>query len=212
VAYFKWLAIAIPLLAWGFWIGDNEHWFYSWSPVFAAVVAAAIPLVATVRTAKVGATAAYLAIHLWGSVFLLLSFVVAIGYESVHDIEGFTAESAAQKVFEQMASHMAQPVRLVEHVDPGQHLPGCRHYLILGADEPRGRFSICPHWWFGWSYASSYMFSPSRDELARARAMLEEGDSDRAAHVLQEVIANFPGTPAEAEAKELMASGNGDAG
>ena len=47
VCLFIWLACGLPLLAWGLWIGDNEHWFYNFAWVFAAGIAIGVSSVST---------------------------------------------------------------------------------------------------------------------------------------------------------------------
>lgn len=209
-SFFIWLACALPLLAWAFWIGDNEHWFYNYAWVFAAIVAVSVSGIATARIAKHGATARYLSLHSWLPVVLILSFGAVVAYESVRTIEGTTADSAAQKVFDRLTTHMDQPVKFVEHVgklphglDPAR----CKSYWILGPNEPRGRFSIGRHQWYGWQFAHSELFPPSVGELTRAKQWLS-GSTNRvgAILILQSVIANYPNTPAETQARELLES------
>lgn len=207
---FIWLACALPLLAWAFWIGDNDHWFYHYAWVFAAIIAVSASLIATARVSKHGATARYLWLHLWLPLVLILSFAAVLGYESVRTIEGTTAESAAQEVFDRLTTQLDQPVRFVEHVgtlphglDPAR----CKSYWILGPNEPRGRFSICRHKWYGWQFAHSELFPPSVEELDRAKKWLSGSTNrDGAILILQSVVANYPNTPAETEARELLES------
>jgi hypothetical protein len=207
---FIWLAGALPLLAWAFWIGDNEHWFYHYAWVFAAIIAVSASAIATARISQQGATAHHLWIHLWLPLVLILTFGAVVGYESVRTIEGATADTAAQEVFARLTAQMDQPVEFVEHagtlprgLDPAR----CKSYWILGPNEPRGRFSICRHQWYGWQFAHSELFPPSIEELNRAKKWLS-GSTNRAGAVLilQNVIANYPDTPAETEARELLKS------
>ncbi len=44
------------MLAWMFWIGDNEHWFYDYAWIFAAAIAIATSSIASARIYKMGAT------------------------------------------------------------------------------------------------------------------------------------------------------------
>jgi hypothetical protein len=207
---FLWLAYGLPLLAWAFWIGDNEHWFYHYAWIFAVLISVSASAVATARVSRRGATARYLRLHLWLPLGLVLSFGATVGYESVRTIEGTTPDSAAQEVFDRLAARMDQPVKFVEHVGRLAHgldAERCRSFWILGPNEPRGRFSICRHKWYGWQFAYSEIFPPSVDELNRAKKWLSGSTNrDGAILILQSVIANYPNTSAETEARELLES------
>ena len=208
-SFFIWLVCGLPLLAWSLWIGDNEHWFYHYSWAFAAIIAVSVSAIATARISKHGAPARYLRLHLWLPVVLILSFGTVVAYESVRTIEGTTADTAAQEVFDRLTARMDQPVKYVEHVGPLPHGldPAiCKYYWILGPNEPRGRFSICRHKWYGWQFDHSDLFPPSVEELNRAKKWLS-GSTNRpgAILILQSVITNYPNTAAESEARELLA-------
>ena len=209
-SFFIWLACVLPLLAWAFWIGDNEHWFYHYAWIFAAIIAVSVSVIATARISRHGATARYLWLHFWLPLALILSFGAVAGYESVRTIEGTTADSAAQEVYDRLSAHMDQPVKLAEHVGPLPHgldPASCKSYWILGLNEPRGRFSICRHKWHGWQFAHSELFPPSVEELNRAKKWLSGSTNrDGAILILQSVITNYPNSVAESEARELLAS------
>ncbi len=207
---FIWLVWALPLLAWALVIGDNEHWFYRHAWILAIIVSVSIPGIATARIHRNGATARYLSLHLWLPLVLLVSFGAVFGYESLRSIEVVTPDSAAQEVFERLTPPLNEPVRFVEHVGelPHQLDPECcRSYWILSLNEPRGRFSIRRHKWFGWQFAHSEIFPPSVEELEKARKLLSDPiNRDRAILVLRRVITNYPDTSAESEAIEMLES------
>jgi len=209
-AMFVWLATGLPLLGWMFWFGDNDHWFYHYAWIFAAVIALAASGVGAVRIFRAGATTRYWRVHFWAPIILLLSFASICGYESLRSIEGITLDSAVQKVFDRLAAHIDEPVRFVKHEGPlpyGRNDSTCEAYWILGAKEPRGRFSVCRHKWFGWQFSHSERFPPSADELKRAKQWITNPANRRGVVlILQSVIINYPNTPAETEAKELLES------
>jgi hypothetical protein len=208
LAIFVWFAWFFPLLAWMLWIGDNEHWFYNYAWVFAAVIAVVPSAIATVRIANFGATAGYLRLHFWLPVTLIMTFVGLAGFEKLKTIEGATADTAAQKVCKRLTAHLDFPVTIVEDQETlpqGLDATRCKSYWIMGPDEPRGRFSICRHRWFGWQFAHSERFPPSVEEINRAKKWLSDSTSrDGAILILRSVIDNYPDTAAEIEAKELL--------
>lgn len=209
-ALWCWFALAFPLLAWAFWIGDNEHWFFGFAWVFAGVIAIAATSLATWRWRNFGLTATDRRIQVLVPLLLLISFGVASTYESLHTVAGLTASAAAQQTLDQLSPAIQQPVRFVEAageppygLDPAR----CKSYWILGDDEPRGRFTLCRHRWFGWQVAHRELFPPSEQELGQAKRWLADSTNrDRAILVLRSVVTNYPQTPAEAEAKELLRS------
>lgn len=209
-ALFLWLVYGLALLAWALWIGDNDHWFFHYGWIISFVIALGVSTISIVRIYRNRANARYLKLHLWTPLALLLSFVLTFGYESLSDVEGRTAESAAKAVFDRMAAKMDQPVTLVQHDGPpphGRHPDNYKAYWIWGPDEPRGRFSISRHPWYGWRRTYTEYLPPSADELASAKEFLTDiGDRDMAILILQNMIKNYPNTPAETEAREFLES------
>ena len=213
-ALWSWLSAALPLLAWWLWIGDNDHWFYSSAWLFAAATAAAASYLSFWHVLKKTATRAYARIHLWVPVALLLSYGAIYVNDFVQPIEGWTAEAAAKNVFARFVASkfVDEPIHLAERT---QNLPAydadpscCKYYWIMGINEPRGWFSVCRHGWFWWRQSSSARFPPSKKELDRAKDWLATGNRRGAILILKSIIANYPGTQSEIEAKELLRSVN----
>ncbi len=209
VALWFWLSMALGLLAWGFWIGDNDHWFYHYVWYFAALIALGVSGLSIWRYRRGVASRAYRAIHLWIPIGLIAAIASVYLYDFVSRIEGRTAEAAAQNILARMPYH--EPVRLVEmtRAEAGDvHSERCRTYWIMGTDEPRGRITVCRYRRFWWTYAGSGGFPPSQAELSRAKEVLEKTpwESDRATLILRSIVDNYPNTPAAAAARELLES------
>jgi len=205
-----WLACGLPLLGWMFWFGDNEHWFWYHGWIIGVIISVSATGIATARISKTGATLRYLRLHYWTSLALIVSFGAVYGYESLRSVEAATPELASRRIFARLAPFIDEPVSYVEHVGPLPHgfdADLCKSYWIMGANEPRGRFSICHHKWYGWKYVHSEIYPPSVDELKRARQWLAESTNRyEVISILRNVITNYPDSPAETEAKELLKS------
>jgi len=209
VALWFWLSIALGLLAWGLWIGDNDHWFYHYAWLIGAVIATGIGALSAWRYRRGAASQTYRAVHLWIPIGLIAAIVGVHFYEFAHRIEGRTADTAAQNVLSRMLYH--EPVRLVKMTpaEAGEvDTTRCQSYWIMGADEPRGRITVCRYRRFWWTFASSRGFPPSQAELSRAKEVLEKTpwESDNAVLILQSIVENYPNTSAAAEARELLES------
>ncbi|MBX9791724.1 MAG: hypothetical protein K2Y37_22610 [Pirellulales bacterium] len=209
VALWLWLSATLPLLAWGFWIGDNDHWFYHYAWLFAAFIAAGIGALSVWRYLRGAASKSYRAVHLWIPIGLIAAMAGVRFYDFAYRIEGWTAEDAAHNILARMPYD--EPVRLVEmtaaegrDVDPSRR----RVYLIMGADEPRGRIVVGRYRRFWWTFGSNEGFPPSREALSRAKEFLEKTpwDKDGARWSLQTIVENYPNTPAAAEAGALLES------
>ncbi len=153
VALWVWLNISLRLLAWGFWIGDNDHPFYGYVWLLAAVIAVAVSGIVSARIYRGSATSLYRRIHFWVPLGLLLAFAVAWVHESTYRIEAFTADAAAQKVFARLSRNFDEPVSFRK--DEGEalddsSLPRCKTFLIMDTQRTRAEFTLCPHKWFGW--------------------------------------------------------------
>jgi hypothetical protein len=207
-----WLSVALPLLAWQFWLGDNEHWFYRTAWLFAAAIAATTSYITVRRIFNKTATPTYSRIHLWVPLVLLMSYGGISVYEFAKPIKGWTAQGAAENVFAQFVASkfFDEPIHLAERT---QNLPAyeadpsrCKYYWVMGVNEPRGYFSVCKHGWFWWRESSSARFPPSKKELDRAKDWITKGNRSGAILILKNIIENYPGTPAETGAKELLQS------
>ncbi|MBX9656336.1 hypothetical protein K2Y11_22190 [bacterium] len=212
-ATFLWLSVILPLLAWSLWIGDYDHWFFHYAWVIAAVVAISIFGFRDLRILQHGISASYLSYHLWGAIALLLTFGTVVGYESLHRIEGLTPETASQSVSRRFMRKINEDVNLVEDTRPrsGHQSPDrYRAYCIMAGNEPRFRFTIARHRWFGWTFASSIPLRPFAEELRHAKgiASRSSNSSDRKSAIwaLEQMIANYPETVAKVEAEQLLKS------
>jgi hypothetical protein len=196
------------LFAWGMFIGDQDHWFYHYAWVFVAVFSSVVMVIATVRISKRGATKLYLWIHLLAPILLLSTFAAATIHEQTKGILADTAEEAAQMIFAEMAPKFDEPVTLVAntHILPSDlTADGRKVYWIMGAKEPRARFSVIPHHRYGWQRADWSGIPPSDKELARAKDWLTSNKAGAIA-VLKRIILDHPNTPVQAEARELLKS------
>ena len=209
LALWLWLSAALPILAWMFWIGDNEHWFYHYAWLLAAVLAAGTASITARRALRGAATRSYRAVHFWVPLCLLAAMAGVYLYDFVWRIEGRTAEAAAHNILARMPYH--EPVRLVEltPAEAGEDDKERRRaYWIMGIDEPRGRIVVGRYGRFWWTLGSSGGFPPSQAELSRAKEVLEKTpwESDNAVLILRTIVENYPRTPAAAEARELLES------
>jgi hypothetical protein len=142
----------------------------------------------------------------WVPPFLLLTAAAVCLDREWNMVEGFTAESAAQKIFENPYLRR-DTMRLVPHVGPPMHPDTPTEYQTFWAvegDRKVAIFVVAPRA-FGWSHNRSHWFATdSRDILGHAKVYLDLGEKAKARYCLEQVIANLPGTPAEAEARELL--------
>lgn len=80
----------------------------------------------------------------------------------------------------------------------------------MAGNEPRFRFTIARHRWFGWTFASSVRLRPFAEELRHAKYLASRSSvsSDRktAVWALEQMIVNYPETVAKAEAEQLLKS------
>lgn len=212
-AIFLWLSVILPLLAWSLWIGDNDHWFFHHAWVFAAIVAVSIFGFRYARVLQYGTSKGYLSYHLWGAIALLVTFGMVVGYESLHRIEGLTPETASQSVSHRLTRAINEDVNLVEDTRPrsGHQSPErYRAYWVMAGNEPRFRFTIARHRWFGWTFASSVPLRPLREEMEHAKFLAsrssDSSDQKTAVWALEQMIVNYPDTAAKDEAKHLLKS------
>ena len=204
-----WLSFALPILAWMFWIGDNDHWFYHYAWIFAAGIGVAVSAISALRIRNGNATILYERIHLWTPLLLIVLFSGLWGCEFAQRIEGTTAESAASNILEQIRG-FDEPVRLVECLEPppfGADPMRSKTYWVMGFKEPRGRISVSRYGYFWWTHGSYEGFPPSQKELDRAKDWLKDSAMRHDAfRVLRSIQDNYPNTPAADEAKKLLLS------
>jgi hypothetical protein len=169
VAALVWLGVWLTLVpvitlgVWMFWLGDNNHWFWDWIPHVAAGGALGAAGLVAVRLAagpvsrrafRVLRGSAVTLVAIWGLIYLS---------KLIGEIDGLTAASAAQNIADRM--EIGEPVHVVE--DPegnpfGADAERCRTFLVMDADEPRGRVKVCRRS-IGWGLASSTKFPRSAD-------------------------------------------------
>jgi hypothetical protein len=202
-AVWPWFAVLFPILAWMLWFGDNDYWFYQTSTYIAAGAALAYAWFVMARISRGRASRVYVQFHWWCPMLLLAVIAALWAYEWGRDIDGTTPEVAATAILQK--EHFGEEVRLVEDPQPNDSLPTCKTYWIMGAEEPRGRITVCPKGRFGWQLGGNEWFPPSAQELERAKELLQKpGDRDRARLILEAIVKNYPGTKAEREARRLL--------
>lgn len=200
-----WLGLTLPILAWLQW-GDRGFELAELAWGFAAAIAAATAGVTFWRCWKGIASRRFLQIHFWIPVILLSLLGTVYSYEFVRQIDGMTAESAANNYTRRSAHLMEEPIRLVEYQrerPPGSDPNRCKSYRIIDATGPRGRVTVCRKG-FWWTHASSLLYGPSEPALNEAKDLIKEGNHRKAKSKLERIIEYYPGTSAEAEGKKLL--------
>jgi len=204
-AVWIWLGSILPLLAWMLWIGDNEHWFYNSSIYIAAAIASAFAGLVIFRVVKNRASVRYVRMYFWCSIILLVISATIWSYDLVEPIEGTAPKAAAESFLRRSGRFYS---KLVEDQQPSIDFPDrsrCKTYWIMGEEEPKGRITVRHYGWFWWSYAGSERFSPSAEQLQRAKERLQSSqDQDGAILILKSIINDYPNTPASKEARELL--------
>lgn len=204
-----WLVFMLGLLAWGLWIGDNNHWFYDHLRLIAAALAAPYTGFVAYRVLARPAARYYFRVLFWGYSALLLLFGGLLFSEWASRIYGTTARSAAENVFRGMDLDPArQGLQLIEEQRHGLDHSGAPTgvtFLIAGPEEPRGRITVCRYGWFWWTVAGSQRYPPSKEELARAKKWLGGPvNRDHAPEILRNIVLTYPGTEAAREAQQLL--------
>lgn len=205
-AFWLTLAVVLPLLAWLFWIGDNDHWFWRASPYVAAVAAllAAGPLFYRIAAQDTGprfflVQGSYGAVVLaaWGAAWLVMM---------VEPIKGSDPLQAAKEIVrewgEDPEDFTYQPSTNKEV--PG-YVPDTHTYLVVGPEEPRGRITVQRHMGYWWKAIATHRYPPSAGELARVKQLIARDPTNSSIRlILEEIEYDYPNTSAAEEAVELL--------
>jgi len=208
-AIWFWMNVALPLTAWGFFIGDNSHWFYDYSPHIAAAIALLASLAAFLRTTMGTASRRYFRVLVWFPPLLLVAAAAVVVEEVLSRVEGLTAECAAEHILRNHVPRTNASMRLEPHSGPPifPDMPrDHRTYWIVDGREKVGLIMVWPNRLLGWQHLRTHRFSESTDILIEAQVYLQQGDAKNARYCLEQVIRNLPGTPAEQEARRLLAT------
>lgn len=196
--------LTIPLLVWLFILGDRNHWFWDrGEPIVTGCFAAIMTSIVAARVMFRQAGARYAAVNCLGASALLLLMLTWQVVRFIDQIEGWTAESAAQAVISEsyLSGTTIQLVR--EPTEESYPTDRCITYRGEDASGPRCRVTVCRHgmWW--WKRVAWHGFPHRQQEMARAKKWLAE----RQPHthlILEEIVKNYPGTEEAKEAKQLL--------
>jgi len=207
-AIWFWTSLTFALVLWLFILGDRHHWLHDHGSKVTGLFALAVCTVAFLRGMTGNASHLYVRVLAWVPPFLLLAAAAVCVDRQLNLIEGFTAESAAQNIFESAAYHRRDGMRLVPHTGPPVHPDTPAEHRTFWVVEGDKKVALLVVWrkGFGWRLLRIHWFSKgdSRDILIDAKVYLDQSDEAKARYCLEQVIANFPGTPAETEARELL--------
>jgi hypothetical protein len=208
-AIWFWLSVALPMLVWIFILGDRNSWFWDRSSQIAAAAALLVTCVAFVRTMRGTVSPTYVAALKWAPP-ILLATAAAVSLENyLSIIEGFTADAAAQNIFKGATYHRSTSMRLVPHDGPPLYPPPPaeqKTFWVVEGDKKVGLIVVWRRWLPGWRLLRTHWFTDSRDLLVEAKMYLDRGDKANARYCLDQIIASLSGTPAEEEARHLLAT------
>lgn len=205
LALWLWLRVTLPLLGWGFWYGDNDHWFPHYSDYFAVIIALAHAGFVMHRVAGRQASGRYARLHFSGPIALIMLIGIIWVSESIQPIQGTTPRAAAESIVRPY--DFGERVFLVEDPQPKSEFagdPSAKTFWIMGAKEPRGRVAVRPYGWYWWTDSSFHKFEPSSEALQSAKRLLNRRDFRIGLTLLNEVVNNYPGTEAANEAKAML--------
>lgn len=201
------LSAVVPRLVWVLSIGDNDHWFwYAW-PCVTAVLAlmATAPLIYRTLATRLGrrffSIQAFYAAAVNG---LWAAYWIAT---LVEPIKGIDPLSAAQAVVRQYGHDPSEftfvPTAESVHFpnDPANY----RTFIVMGPDEPRARITVHRHLNYSWKQVGVSWFPPSAKSIARAKAAHKKGGNESSVRaIIQQVLEDYPDTPAAKEAEQLL--------
>ena len=201
------LSAVVPVLVWGLWIGDNEHWFWHAWPYITALLAliATAPLIYRALATNVGrrffSIQAFYAATVNG---LWAAYCIAT---LVEPIKGMDPLSAAQAVVREYGHDPSEftfvPTAESVHFpnDPANY----RTFIVMGPDEPRARITVHRHLNYSWKQVAVSWFPPSAQSIARAKEAHKKGGSESSVRaIIQQILQNYPDTPAAKEAEQLL--------
>lgn len=208
-ALWLWITPALCLLAWMFWIGDNDHWFYHWNGLIGAAISVAFTGLVVLRIATRRCGPYYFRTVLGASLVLLLMYGGIESYEWMSQIEGSTPRAAAENIMQDMFPSAAdERLELVEIGRWGGEAAGESSgitYRIVGPDEPQGQISVTRYSRYWWTIAGSIRYPPFQEQLARAKRDLETAARrEIGIEQLREIVEWYPGTDAALEARALL--------
>jgi len=208
-AIWFWMGGAFFMIAWLFFLGDNNHWFYDHVSDIAAVVALAVSCAAFLRTTLGSASQLYVSSLAWIPPILLVTAGAVSIENTLSSVEGLTPESAAARVFKTNVPRISPTMRLEAHAGPPMHSDtpsDHKTFWIVEGREKVGLIVVRPNPLLGWQHSRSHRFGDSMDILIDAQVYIELGENVKARYCLEQIIKNLPGTPAEKEARRLLAS------
>jgi hypothetical protein len=206
VAFWLTLLFWVPILAWAFWIGDNEHWFGKASPYVATAASIALIWPAVHRIFANAVDRRFLWTQVAGSITVVGLWGGFWCYQMLHPIAGTTPQEV---VFSVLRNYGLDPNDYVLLESSDENFPTdperFRTFLVMGATEPRARITVqryLKHWW---KQVGVFMYPPSSEELARAKQwMTLPHQRDGARNILRHITESYPDTPAALEAQQLL--------
>ena len=156
-AIWFWMGVALPLTAWMFFLGDNSHWFYDYSAHIAAAIALLASLVAFVRTTCGTVSRRYVRFLAWSPPLLLLAAAAVVLEDYLSQVEGLTAESAAQHLLETNVPRRTASMRLEAHAGPPMfpEMPSNhKTFWIVDGREKVGLIMVQPNRLLGWQLSA----------------------------------------------------------
>ncbi len=201
--------LMIPLLAWSFWLGDNESWLWNVVAALVCVVAGGVTILITARVIVWRAGTRYAWLNTIGTALWLVSFFT---YEYLRRVDGLAAESAARHIAERRifrpedASFEETLILKREVADFVRQDNSCRTFLVSDADGPRCRVTICRHGPF-WKEKLVDVFPARQWAFYQAKESLELYP-ERAPGMLDRIVKNYPGTPEADAARQILSDLN----
>lgn len=198
-ATWLWLSLALPLIAWGFWIGDNEHWFYDAARGVAALAAVVSTTLFCARVLLRTVRPRYVRVQTWGAVILLLLGATYVTADTLKQALGFRPEAAAQRVVQRGYPYDVSELKQVLKEVRGN----CHTYLFRNDREPKMQVTVCRYRWILWRGGGSQLFVPHPnvwDSIERFR----NARPDLARRQLEGVMKQYPDSEASERAEREL--------
>ncbi|MEX2176308.1 MAG: hypothetical protein WD872_18240 [Pirellulaceae bacterium] len=206
-AVWIWLRFALPGIAWMFFLGDRNHWFYDHSSTVAALVALLVSCAAFLRPTLGTASRRYVRFLTWAPPILLVAAAAVAVDSTLSPVQGLSGESAAQSILNSNVPGTNATMRLQAHtgppMDPDTPIDN-KSFWIVDGGEKVGLIVVRPNSLIGWQHSRSHRFSDSTDILIDAQVYVKLGENEKARYCLEQILSNLPGTPAEKEARRLL--------